>query len=195
MKKLLFTAAIAVLGFTSVNAQEDATTGGFEKGDVYVSGGLGFNSWKQGDAKTNEFTISPSVGYFVSENIAVEALLSFGSGENAIETKTTTLGGSLGATYYFTPASQFSFNVGLAAGYNSQKVEPNVGDESKLNGFAVAVAPGINYFVSDCFALRASIGALSYASAKADFDGAEAANQFGLDLDLSNINFGIAYKF
>ncbi len=33
MKKLLFTAAIAVLGFTSVNAQEDTTVGGFEKGD------------------------------------------------------------------------------------------------------------------------------------------------------------------
>lgn len=36
MKKLLFTAAIAVLGFTSVNAQEEMTTGGFANGDVFV---------------------------------------------------------------------------------------------------------------------------------------------------------------
>ena len=60
--------------------------------------------------------------------------------------------------------------------------------------WSIAVAPGVNYFVSDCIALRASFGALSYASNKAD--GADdAATNFGLNLDLSDINFGITYKF
>ena len=57
MKKLLFTAAIAVLGFTSVNAQDEMTTvGGFEEGDVFVSGSVGFGSERTvGDVDASVF--------------------------------------------------------------------------------------------------------------------------------------------
>ncbi|MCD2259357.1 outer membrane beta-barrel protein [Psychroserpens luteolus] len=195
MKKLLLIAAVAVFGFTNVNAQDENTTGGFEEGDVYVSGTVGYNSTKEGDLKTNRFDFMPTVGYFVSENIALEANLSIGSAENAADDKTTTFGGGLGATYFFTPANQFSFTVGAGVSYANSKFEPNGGGESKLDVFAIAVGPGLNYFVSDCFALRASVGALSYISAKPDADGAESANSFGLNLDLSDINFGVTYKF
>ena len=57
MKKLLFTAAIAVLGFTSVNAQEDTTVGGFEKGDVFISGTVGFGTETDGDLDSNFLTL------------------------------------------------------------------------------------------------------------------------------------------
>ncbi|WP_298902774.1 OmpW family outer membrane protein [uncultured Psychroserpens sp.] len=195
MKKLLLMTAVAVFGFSNVNAQDENTTGGFEKGDVYVSGTVGYNSTKEGDFKTNRFDFMPTVGYFVSENIALEANLIIGSSEDADDDKTSTFGAGLGATYFFTPASQFSFTVGAGVAYTNAKFEPNGGTETKVNAFAIAVAPGLNYFVSDCFALRASIGALSYASAKPDVDGAESANAFGLNLDLSDINFGVTYKF
>ncbi|WP_452596471.1 outer membrane beta-barrel protein [Pontimicrobium sp. MEBiC01747] len=196
MKKLLLLAAVAVFGLTSVNAQEETKTGGFAKGDLYASGTVGYNSFSQGDVDSNELTFAPSVGYFVSDNIAVELGVTVGSGEDTAKTKTNTFGGSLGATYFFTPADQFSFTLGAGVAYNSTKVElDGATNDTKVNAFAVAVAPGVNYFVSNCFALRASIGALSYTSAKADVDGAEAANNFGLNLDLSDINFGITYKF
>ncbi len=196
MKKLLF-AAIAVLGLTNVNAQEEnVTTGGFEQGDLYVSGTVGYNSFSQGDADSNALTFSPTAGYFVSDNIAVELGLTIGSGEDTAKTKTSSFGGSLGATYFFTPADQFSFTLGAGVAYTNAKVNPDGEDnDTKWNNLAVVVAPGVNYFVSDCFALRASIGALSYTSNKADVDGAEAANNFGINLDLSDINFGITYKF
>ena len=74
MKKVILT-AIAVLGFAFANAQ----TGGFAKGDAFISGALSVNSTKEGDAKTSGFIIEPKVGYFVSENIAVGAKLGFGS--------------------------------------------------------------------------------------------------------------------
>jgi len=194
MKKILLTAAIAVFGFT-VNAQDDNTTGGFAKGDVYASGTVGFSNTKVDDFKSNEFTFSPSVGYFINDNLALEVNLAIGSGEDFNEDKTSSFGGGVSANYFFTPANQFSFTLGAGFGYTSIKEEPNGGEESKVNAFAIAVAPGLNYFVSDCIALRASIGALSYTSAKADFDGAEAVNTFGLNLDLSDINLGVTYKF
>jgi len=193
MKKLLLITAIAVFGFT-VNAQEE-TSRGFENGDVYASGTVGFTTTSVADFDSNEFNFSPSVGFFVTDNIAIEAGLTFGSSEDFSEDKASTFGGTLGANYFFTPANDFSFTLGAGLAYQSTKLEPNAGGEAKLNTFAVAVAPGINYFVSDCIALRASVGALSYASSKPDVDGAEATNTFGLNLDLSDINFGITYKF
>ncbi|OUR91062.1 hypothetical protein A9Q87_11335 [Flavobacteriales bacterium 34_180_T64] len=195
MKKVLLIAAVAVFGLTSANAQDENKTGSFAKGDIYASGTVGFNSFKQGDAKSNDFTFSPAVGYFISENIALELNLLVGTGEDTAETKTSMFGGGLGATYFFTPSNEFSFTLGAGVSYATAKVEPNGGTESKVNAFGFAVAPGLNYFVSNCIALRASIGALSYTSAKADFDGAEAANNIAFNLDLSDINFGITYKF
>ncbi|SDI50148.1 OmpW family outer membrane protein [Winogradskyella thalassocola] len=194
MKKLLFTAAVAVLGFTSVSAQEEATTTGFAKGDLFVSGSVGFNSSKTGDAKSNDLNFSPSVGYFISENIALEVNLMVGTEENAAEDKLTSVGAGLGATYFFTPSSKFSFTVGAGVDYANSKFEPNGGGEAKVDTFGFAVAPGVHYFISDKFALRASVGALSYESTKVD--GADdATNDFGLNIDLSDINFGIVYKF
>jgi outer membrane protein W len=187
--------AIAVFGLSNVNAQDENTIGGFEKGDVYVSGSVGFSNTKVADFKSNNFNFSPSVGYFISENIALELNLLIGSGENFNEDKTTAFGAGLGATYFFTPSDQFSFTLGAGATYVNDKFEPNGGGESKSNTFAFAIAPGVNYFVSDAIALRASIGALSYASSKEDVDGAEAVNTFGLNLNLSDINFGVTYKF
>lgn len=195
MKKLLLMAAVAVFGFTNVNAQDENTTGGFAEGDVYVSGSVGFSTTKVADFKSNDFNFSPAVGYFISDNIALEANLLIGSGEDFDEDKTSTFGAGLGATYFFTPSSQFSFTVGAGVSYASTKFEPNGGEEAKVNAFGIAVAPGLNYFVSDCFALRASVGALSYTSAKPDAEGAESTNTFGLNLDLSDINFGVVYKF
>ncbi|WP_299124743.1 outer membrane beta-barrel protein [uncultured Winogradskyella sp.] len=194
MKKLLLMAAVAVFGFTNINAQDDKTTGGFANGDVYASGSIGFNSAKFGEAKSNSLEFSPAVGFFISDNIALEVNLLIGSGEDANDDKTSSFGGGLGATYFFTPAGQFSFTLGAGVAYQTSKEEFNGGGEAKFNTFGFAVAPGVNYFVSDCIALRASIGALSYASSK--LDGADdASTNFGLNLDLSNIDFGITYKF
>lgn len=194
MKKLLFMAAVAVFGLTGLNAQDDSSTGGFENGDLYVSGSVGFNSFKAGEAKSNSFNFSPSAGYFISDNIALELGLEVGSTKDADDDKTSSFGVNLGGRYFFTPSNQFSFTVGAALSFGSNKEKPDGGDEAKSTNFGFAVSPGINYFVSDAFALRASVGALGFRSDKAD--GAdEAATSFGLNMDLSTVNFGLTYKF
>lgn len=194
MKKLFLCAAVAVLGLTSVNAQDGGTMG-FNQGDLFLSGGVGFDSSTTGDAKSNGLTFSPSIGYFVSNNIALELQLLVGSTTAPNDDKTAQFGAGLGATYFFTPVNQFSFTVAAGFAYLTDTDKPDVGDESKVNTFVFSIAPGLNYFVSNHFALRTSIAALSYSSSKADVSGAEATNDLGVNIDLSNINFGVTYKF
>ncbi|MFC3366125.1 PorT family protein [Pedobacter fastidiosus] len=66
MKKLLLS-LVAVAGLVySANAQT-------EKGKVILGGNVGFNSTKvEGAAKSDfNFSVVPSVGYFVSNNFAI----------------------------------------------------------------------------------------------------------------------------
>tara|TARA_R110000751_G_scaffold135_3_gene659 strand:+ start:77370 stop:77999 length:630 start_codon:yes stop_codon:yes gene_type:complete len=209
MKKLLFTAAIAVLGFTSVNAQEEMTTGGFANGDVFVSGAVGFGTSSQGDFKENQFEISPKVGFFVSDNIAVGASVGYTSfteegpafDPTSLETvtaenKLSALSAGVFGRYYTTPSSQFSFFGELSANFVASKFdEAFVEEDQKADGLNFGFTPGVSYFVSNCIALEASVGVLNYSTNKADAEGAEARNNFNIGLDLSDINFGIVYKF
>lgn len=196
MKKLMLMAAIAVFGLSNLSAQEEATTtGGFSSGDVYITGSAGFNTSKQGDFDTSNFNIAPGAGFFVSDNIAIEATLYFASSKSDNEDKNRQFGGQLGARYFFTSEKQFSFTAGINGAYLKNKFDPDGGDSTDSNLIRIAIEPGINYFVSDHFALRATVGALSYNTSKVDQEGAEARNDIGLNLNLANINFGLTYKF
>lgn len=201
MKKILLS-AVAIMAFGFANAQ-DTPTKGFAKGDVFVSGSVGFGSEKTGELKSNVFNISPKAGYFVTENIAVGVKLGYTSGKDTnqvgpgtVEVKTNAFEAGAFGRYYFTPASQFSFFGELSAGFNSSKSEiEGVPGESKSNGFNVGLAPGISYFVSNNIALEATFGLLGYNTNKPDFDGAESTDTFNIGANLSDIRFGIVYKF
>ncbi len=126
----------------------------------------------------------------------MEATLAYGSQKTQQDDKTTNIGGGIDANYFFTPFNQFSFILSGGVSYNKFNFKPdNVGQEdSSSDSFGAQVRPGINYFVSKNFALRATVGALSYRTNKSDFEGAEAQNNFGLNFNLSNINIGLTYK-
>ena len=196
MKKLLFTAAIAVLGFTSVNAQEDTTVGGFEKGDVFISGTVAFGTETEGDFDSNKFEIAPKAGYFVSDNIAVGLKAGFTTwsadvdGTDTVDANEFAVG--VFGRYYFAPASQFSLFTELGVDYTS-------GDDKLADvgydGVDVAFAPGISYFVSKNFAIEATVGVLGYSTTEADFDGAESVDNFNVGLNFEDISFGVVYKF
>jgi len=199
MKKLLLS-ALAVCAFTFSNAQETETeTAGVAKGDMMISGAFGFSSMSTGDAKDNSFTIAPRFSYFVSDNIAVGAKIGFTStteddGFSPDETKTTDL--SLGAfgRYYMTPASKFSVFAELGADFVSRKWEQGAADADSA-GFALGVAPGVSYFLSDSFAIEASWGVLGYATDDNGGDGADSTDSFNIGLDMRDLTFGLAYKF
>lgn len=196
MKKIILS-AMAILAFGFANAQDDSGEG-FSKGDVFVSGSVGFGSTKQGDVKENGFNFSPKVGFFVSENIAIGARIGFASTtqsepeEDDFKTNEFSVGAF--GRYYVTPASKFSVFAELGVDISSSKIEQGNFD-AKSNGFGVGAGLGVSYFLSNNFAMEASWAGLGFNSDKADFDGAEATTSFGLNVDLSSINFGLIYKF
>jgi opacity protein-like surface antigen len=204
MKKVLLS-ALAVFAFTFANAQEGETKseGGFSKGDVFVSGSFGFGSEKFGDFyDASSFNFSPSVGYFVSENIAIGAMLKISSAENAevefpgfgsgnVE-KFSSFGADIFGRYYFTPADKFSLFAQAAVGFGSNTYED--GGEFKASTFGVNAGLGLSYFVSSNFAIEASWVGLGYNSFTFE-DADDSFNTFGLNGNLSNINLGLVYKF
>ena len=206
MKKLLLSAA-AVFAFTFANAQETTSTGGFSTGDVFISGSVGFGSEKTGDFKTNEFNFSPRAAYFVNDNISLGLALGYNNSKQdqsfgEVTTNTFEIGAF--GRYYFMPASQFSLFTQLGVNYATTKSEVNSFNFNKANGFNVEFAPGISYFVSEHFALEASFGVLSYTTVKPDgtqfdgtneYEGRDSTNTFEFGLDMSDINFGLLYKF
>ena len=198
MKKVILTVA-AIFAFGFANAQE-TTEGGFANGDVFISGAVGFGSQKQDDAKTSSFEVAPSVGFFVTPNIALGGRLGFISTKDEttpIEAKSNEFSIGVFGRYYVTPASKFSLFGELSADYRTRKTEVDVpgSEDVKYNGFGVQVAPGVSYFIAKNFALEATWGVLGYTSDKLDEDNAEAVNSFNFGLDLRDINLGLIYKF
>lgn len=184
MKKVILT-AIAVFGFAFANAQ----TGGFAKGDAFISGALSVGSTKEGDAKTSNFTIVPSVGYFVSENIAIGAKLGFGSNKMGDDKTNAFTAGAFGR-YYFTPASQFSVFGQAGLDFTNSK-----SGDFKTNQIGTNVGLGLSYFLSNHFAIEATWAGLEYSVNNNGGHGADKSNSFGFGTDLRDVSFGVIYKF
>lgn len=194
MKKLLLS-AIALVSFVTAQAQE----GSFEKGDVFISGSVGFSSTSEGDLTDSSFTIAPRVGFFASENFAIGASLGYTSvkeeffnGIDIDEDKANQFDVNAFGRYYFTPTSKFSVFGEGSVGYTTIDFDQ---DDVKFNGFGIEVGAGVNYFISEHFALEAFWGAINYQTLKADVDGAEADNDFGIGVNLDDITLGLVYKF
>lgn len=202
MKKLLVVGAVAL--FAGANAQETETVG-FNMGDTFITGAVGFNSQTTGDVKSNTFTIAPSVGHFVTSNIAIGARVGYTTSTDKntvanveVSNKVNTFAVGAFGRYYWMPASRFSIFGELNANYANAKntVESgSVSTDNKADGFNIGFAPGINYFLSPNFALEATWGIINYSSVKPDVDGAIATDNFGIGLDLNDISLGLVYKF
>jgi hypothetical protein len=203
MKKIILSVA-AVFAFGFANAQETSEGNGFTKGDIFMTGSVGFNSSKTGDFTTSTFEVAPSIGFFVNENIAVGLRVGVGNEKLDFDGEDVTNNMfSVGAfgRYYWTPANQFSFFGELGFTYNTTNNEFVVFEgelmpaDYKTTGFEIAVRPGVSYFISSNFALEATIGSLGYATTKPDYDGAESTNDFGLNVDFTDVTIGVVYKF
>ena len=197
MKKLMLVGALAL--FAAVKAQVSTSTEGFAQGSTFITGAVGFASESIAEEKTSEFTIAPSVGYFVTPNIAIGAKLGYTSLKNeegSYEETTDLLTAGVFGRYYWMPASKFSIFAELGADYRSLTEDDNtISNEYKSNGFAIQLAPGMNYFLSNNFALEAKVGVLGYSSDKPDYTGAEATDNFNIGLNLNDITLGLVYKF
>ncbi len=196
MKKFIFS-AMAVFSLTFAQAQETGENPGFNAGDMFISGSVGYSTTKNpDDSKTSNFNIIPRFGYFVNDFFAVGAQLGYSKntaedsrGRDTVDNSTFEVG--VFGRYYLLPGKRFTPYGELNLGYGHTK---DIFD-NKVNGLNIGFMPGVSYFLSNNFAIEASVGILGYSSAKPDSDGAEATKRFDFGIDTNDINFGLIYKF
>ncbi|WP_042721180.1 outer membrane protein [Flavobacterium sp. B17] len=169
MKKLLLAGAVALFGLS--NAQ-------MTKGDWVISGdtGVGFNNVtttvKVGDQsvdgpKVNTFSISPSVGYFVIDKLAVGIELGYINATTkyqGLKSKTSSFSVMPTATYYFTNSSKLVPFLGAGIGYASVKNsgETNfmgliASSETTTDGLAWKVKGGVTYMATQSLGINLGV--------------------------------------
>lgn len=188
MKKIIL--SIFALGTLAMNAQD----GSFAKGNVALSGEVGNLTTKILDAK-----VSPSMMYFVTDNIALRGGLSFGSTskDSAAISKgeTSNFGVNFGANYYFTK-SRFTPFIGASVGFSSgSKKAAATAPEEKTSTMELSVFPGVNAFLTKRLAINASFGSLGYSSeTETSTTNVETKTSgFGFDFNLNTVRLGVTW--
>ncbi|GGH77011.1 porin family protein [Phaeocystidibacter marisrubri] len=212
MKKALLTAGLALFGL-SASAQ-------WNEGSIMATGNLGFSTGgtaeDDGTSSTDifsnsAFNIGITGGYFIQDNLAVGIGLGYANTSvtvEPIETETTTsmLTYGLFGRYYVPYNDKFSMYGQLSIGFGSggQTITDNINDataETDMSALNAGLGVGLTYFVNDMFFLDASYGFLGYSSSTTTEDPGgnnelkTTTSNFGLDLDLSSIAFGVGVLF
>ena len=184
MKKIFAVALVAMMTMT-VNAQ------------VYVGGGVGFQTTSQDGNSETFFKLVPEIGYNLDENWAVGIALGYGHSKNTVSAngvdvsvKTDVFSINPYARYTFAKFDKVNLFVDGTVDYLHTD---NAGD--KNNTFSIGLKPGVAVNLNDKLSFVAHAGFLGYQNSKDDYEGAKAANTFGFDLDGSNLSFGVYYNF
>lgn len=157
MKKIL----VLVISLVCMNLISAQT----EKGKFVVSGatGLQFASMKTEHSSnmfsgikvtTNTFSIMPSFGYYIIDNLAVGVLANYASTtikNDGFKDTSSSLALMPFGSYYFPVEGNFRPAVQFGAGLASTAYGSN--DENKFSGFVVNFGGGASYFLNDKIAV------------------------------------------
>ncbi|MDU1904905.1 MAG: outer membrane beta-barrel protein [Dysgonomonas sp.] len=191
MRKLIFTLAIALGAFFSVNAQE--------VGGMWVGGTVGLWSSKVKGADSElSFKVLPEFGYVISDNVGIG--ISLGGGHiygESLNFKDGEQGGKEANYYRVNPFLRYAFLKGSmgslffdgGVGYEHHKV---CNGGAKGQRIDAGFKPGLALNVSDKVSLIGKFGFLGYQYEKV---GDVKRNSFGFDFDMDNIELGMALKF
>ena len=168
MKKFFMSMAAMVVAI-SVSAQ------------VYVGGGMGLASQKVGDGDSKlSYKLVPEIGY--QFNKQWEAGLSVGW--EGVEDGAHTFEIAPYARYNFCTTKLVDLFLEGTVGYKHY--------EHDVDGYEFGIKPGIKVNLSDNVAFVTKVGFLGYQQKGTDdFK----VKKFGFDLDGTNIQFGVNYKF
>ena len=145
-----------------------------EKGKFIVGGNVYYNSSKsdaEGAKATQDFSILPNVGYFVSDNIAVGTGVGYQSAKSNVPSdygKEQAFVVSPFGRYYVPLADKFQFfgqlSVPMAFGTTKATDEQlKVGDKTgSSTSIGVALSPGFAYFPSSKIGIEFALNGASY---------------------------------
>lgn len=227
MKKLFTLAALCTLAATSY-----AQTA-IKAGTVQLGGSVNY-SQQTSDSPYNYYTgsgqptyttqhytnkgfsVNPSVGYFVADNLAIGLNLGYGRtkvvysydntyngyGYDNNEQRSTQLGLGAFVQYYHMFTDQFGVAGTLSGGYNhtTQRYSSGSTTSATSNGYSGALTPSLVFFPVPKFALGASVGSLSYSHSTSKSDGGftegpSSGSFFGANFGLSYLAFSGTYYF
>ncbi|GAA4166380.1 hypothetical protein GCM10022217_40050 [Chryseobacterium ginsenosidimutans] len=201
MKKLLLAGAIALFGLS--NAQ-------MTKGDWVISGntGLGFNATSskikangqsEDGPKISSFSVTPSVGYFVIDGLAVGIDLGFDSRttkQDGDKVTVSTFSVMPTATYYFQTGSKFFPFVGAGVGYASSKTKYSLSNsimdpilfegDSTTDGLAWKAKAGVTYMATQSLGINLGVGFDQFYNKD---------TYFGTEVKTTTSNFGVNVGF
>lgn len=215
MKKLLSLVALCALAQTSY-----AQTA-INAGTLQVGGGINYTTSNEditikigSISNTNKYTVNsltltPSVGLFVANNLALGVNFSYtaannysNSGVTTTQTPTTQLRVGPYVQYYKMVTEQFGFVGTLGGGYE-RDYQPGIGAQGiniTTDGSYVGLTPGIVFFPIPKLSVGASIGSLAYThlkvkpdKASGDYD--DTISTFGAGFGLSQLLFSGTYYF
>ena len=183
MKKIFAVALVAMMSMAA-NAQ------------VYLGGGIGFQTSSYDGNSETYFTILPEIGYNLDENWAVGMTVGYGEARTKVDVlgvyvtdKVKTFQIAPYARYTFAKFSKVNLFVDGTVGY---KHEDYAG--IKTNTFAIGFKPGVAVNLNEKLSFVAHVGFLGYENDKVKDDD-KSTNSFGIGLDGSNLNFGVYYNF
>ena len=202
MKKLL-------LSLLAVSALAFSTQAQTEKGNFVVGGSVNFNSDKvDGASKSNNnFSILPSAGYFVAENIAIGTGIGYTTGKTYGTTSSAQSSAFVVAPFaraYKGVNDQFKFFGQLAVpmAFGNNKIGDVNGDNmtktGKINTIGVALSPGVAFFPSKKFGIELSVDGISYNDYKTeDANGNKigGSKNFNIGADFFSPNLGVQFYF
>lgn len=166
MKKLVIVLALALIS-SGAFAQ-------FNKGRYLVGGSLGFQAYSNKakaasttttSSHSTDFSLAPSAGYFIIDNLAVGASLNLGAGSdkgtgtNPGKSTSTSIGLSPFVRYYLSQGIFFQGQIGV--GSEKTKDTPSGSSTStttKYNTSNWSLAAGYAYFLNDYVAVEPLIG-------------------------------------
>ena len=147
---------------------------------VYVGGGVGISSTKvgEGDSKMS-YKFVPEIGYQFDKNWDAGLSVGWKGVENGSH------------SFEIAPYARYSYcNTKLVDLF----LEGTVGyvHQDGVDGYEIGIKPGLKVKLSDHVSFVSKVGFLGYQQVG---DGAAKVKTFGFDLDGTNIQFGLNYKF
>jgi hypothetical protein len=172
----------------------------FKKNDIFAEGSFGFGRHSPGVMmrQTSFVTVNPSLGFMVTENLAIIGGVNFassrfydnmGMGPHRLSRSFSLF---LGVRRFIPLSDRFYLFVQGLAGYGDALADMyGVSGVPSANGFErwnVQISPGFAYFPAERLAFTARLGTLGY-------EGRGNAQSANVLMELGAIRLGLLYRF
>jgi len=180
MKKILMTMAAALMAVT-MNAQ------------VYVGGSLAFEAWSSqknaGDKSETVFKIMPEIGYNLNEEWAIGTVIGYQND------KFKGINGVSESAFSIAPYARYTYaKPGKVSLFVDGGLSFTSATKADWTEIAIGFMPGIAVSLTDNLSFVSHLGFIGWDQLNPDGDDNN-TSKFGLNLDATNITFGLYYNF